>query len=209
MSPLPLLLPMGLYGIADAAFGEPVRLGTALYEGGCRVVQLRCKDWSSARRLEAAVALTRQADALGALLIINDDLETALRSGAHGLHLGQEDGPLAEARAALGPRRLIGRSTHSLSQVESANYEGANYIGFGPVFPTESKTDADPVVGLCALTDAVGRSRCPVVAIGGITEARLDQIRERRPHGWAVISDLLRHGQASTQRLRDAVPRFC
>ncbi len=210
----PGALPPGLYGIADAAFGDPVVLGGALYAGGCPVVQLRCKGWPAAERLAAATELLglareqRLAWAHEPLLIVNDDLEAARRSGAHGLHLGQDDGPLAEARALLGPAALIGRSTHTLAQVEAANQEGADYIGFGPVFPTGTKADADAVVGLELLAEAVHRSRCPVVAIGGITEARLSSVRARGARGWAVISDLLRHGRASPGGLRDAVRRF-
>lgn len=204
----PPVLPRGLYGIADAAFGDPLALGEALFAGGCAVVQLRCKGASTAERIELARRLVPMAEQRSALLILNDDLEAAARSGAHGLHLGQGDGPLAIARDRLGPSRLIGRSTHTLAQVEAAVAEGADYLGFGPVFATTSKPDADVVVGLAGLEAAVITSTLPIVAIGGITEERLFRVRHTGVHGWAVISDLLRHGRRTPEAIVDAVPRF-
>lgn len=189
-------LPSGLYGMADAAFGDPVPLSLALAAGGCGVVQLRAKGWSTRRRTRAARAIVEALRPLGVLVIVNDDVQAALQADAAGVHLGQDDGPLQPTRDLLGPVRLIGRSTHSLQEVDRAVREGADYLGFGPVFETGTKPDAQAVVGTALLASAVARSACPVVAIGGITAGRLPAVRDTGVHGWAIVSDLLRHAAA-------------
>lgn len=198
-------LPAGLYGMADAAFGDPVALGLALARGGCRVVQLRAKDLPPSDRLGLARGLVQALAPLQTLVIVNDDVAVAKASGAHGLHLGQEDGDLSRARAELGPDVLIGRSTHDLGQVAAAAAEGADYIGFGPVFATSTKALADPVVGLSGLAAACASSVLPVVAIGGITLADLPAVQASGAHGWAVISDLLRYAEKGPDALAEAV----
>lgn len=205
---MPPTLPPGLYGMADAAFGDPVALGRALARGGCRVVQLRAKQATSAERLALAVALRASLAGTDTLLVINDDVEVAARAGADGLHLGQGDGALREARARLGPSALIGRSTHSLAQVDAALAEGADYIGFGPVFPTRTKEDADPVVGVEGLAAACARSAVPVVAIGGIRLEHLPALVRSGAHAWAVVSDLLGRAGEGEQALVEAVGAF-
>lgn len=201
-------LPPGLYGMADATFGDPVLLGRALARGGCRVVQLRAKQATPAERLAMATALLQALADTGALLVVNDDVEVAARSGAHGVHLGQGDGELARARARLGPDALIGRSTHDLAQVDAAVAEGADYIGFGPVFPTRTKVDADPVVGLEGLARACARSGVPVVAIGGLRREELARLATCGAHGWAVVWDLLRHAVGGERALVEAAADF-
>ena len=189
-------LPAGLYAIADAGFGDPVALGAALYEAGCPLVQLRCKGWPDAATERAARALLDVARRHRAMLVINDRVEVAAAVGAHGLHLGQDDGDAVAARRALGPVALIGRSTHDLAQVEAACADPASidYVGFGPVFPTTTKADASAVRGVDRLASAVAASRVPVVAIGGITADNLEQVRSTRVHAWAVIAALFGAG---------------
>lgn len=185
-------LPRGLYAIADAGFGEPVALGIALVEAGCRVVQLRAKGWSGdavANAAEALLAVTRPA---GALLIVNDHPKVAAEVGADGVHLGQEDPPfdLDALRRSLRPGALIGRSTRTLEQVAAA--QDADYLGFGPVFATDTRPGLPPPRGVDMLAAAVRASTRPVVAIGGIDLDRLSEVRRAGPWGWAVISALLR-----------------
>ena len=134
------LLPLGLYGMADASQGDPLALGLWLFERGVRVVQLRAKGADTTALTDLARPLARRADAVGGMLIVNDSIEAAAAAGAQGVHLGQEDAPLAEARRALGPGAIIGRSTHTLAQVRAA--QGADYLGFGPVFGTRTKAIA-------------------------------------------------------------------
>jgi thiamine-phosphate pyrophosphorylase len=148
---------------------------------GSRVLQVRIKPVKPAP-VPFILAVARMARAVtaraGALLIINDHIDIALAVDADGVHLGQEDLPLAEARALVTrwrPERpfLIGVSTSSAEQVEAAVHGGADYIGFGPVYETATKVDPDPVQGIAGLAEAVRRAGAvPVVAIGGITPAR-------------------------------------
>jgi thiamine-phosphate pyrophosphorylase len=135
-----------------------------------------CRSGSSTpapRELLAAAQMARRVTrAAGALLIVNDRLDVALAADADGVHLGQDDLPLAAAIHALGAARarmLVGISTHDLAQVAAAVAGGADYLGFGPVFPTATKANPDPVVGLDGLRAACARAgQVPVVAIGGV-----------------------------------------
>lgn len=183
-------LPPGLYGMVDTAFGPPAAVTRALLAGGCRVLQLRAKTASTAERtrlVRELLPLTRPA---GALLIVNDDLEAARAGGADGLHLGQDDGSLARARDQLGPGAVLGRSTHDLDQVAQVDPE-ADYLGFGPVFPTATKATGYDPRGLELLGFAIARSPRPVVAIGGVSRSRLALVRGAGAQHWAVISDIL------------------
>ncbi len=120
------------------------------------------------------------------LFIVNDRPDIALESDADGVHVGQSDLSVAEVRAIVGSNRLVGLSTHALDQVVAANDAPVDYIGFGPLFATASKADADPVVGPNALKEAHRLSLRPVVAIGGLT---LERVRALTPyaHNAAVI----------------------
>lgn len=150
----------------------PVAAGGA----GATVLQVRLKPASTRQVLAAARRARAITRAAGALLIVNDRLDVALAVEADGVHLGQDDLPLADALAALGLRRaamLVGVSTHDLAQVAAAVRGGADYLGYGPVFATATKADPDPVVGLDGLARAVAAAApVPVVAIGGITLER-------------------------------------
>lgn len=137
-----------------------------------RVLQLRIKPEEPAPAGEL-VRIARRArrwcDEAGAALVVNDRIDVALAVGADGVHLGQTDLPLAEARRIAGSL-WIGVSTHDVDQVRAACAGGADYLGFGPVFATRTKRNPDPVQGLSGLRAAVAEARgLPVVAIGGIT----------------------------------------
>ncbi|MSP63217.1 MAG: thiamine phosphate synthase [Myxococcales bacterium] len=151
------------------------RLARALLDGGARILQLRMKGASAAALLAVVDEMRPLCRRREATLIINDRLDVALAGGADGVHLGQDDLPLAAARALAPPGFLIGVSTHGEAQAFAASDGGADYIGFGPVFATATKENPDPVVGLGALTALCRRVRIPVVAIGGIS---LDHVPE-------------------------------
>jgi len=185
-------LPRGLYAIADAAFGDPYTLGVGLAQAGCPVIQLRAKDWAQSDVASVARRLIEPLHQVGSQLIINDHTMVAVEVGADGVHLGQDDGSIAEARALLGPNALIGLSTHSIDQVQRANT--ANYIGFGPVFETTTKAAAGSARGIDALKEVVERSSLPVVAIGGINGENLASVRATGVHGWAIVRDLIGAG---------------
>ena len=182
-------LPRGLYAIADAGFGDPVTLGRALADAGARVIQLRCKGWPEAEVADAARALLPALRRQGAALIINDHLDVAVAGGADGVHLGQEDGPTALARARLPPGALLGRSTRTLEQVAEA--QDADYLGFGPIYATNTRPGLPPPRGVDLLAAAVRASARPLVAIGGISPENLPAVRATGVHAWAVIRALL------------------
>lgn len=161
----------GLYAIVDperCGGRDPVQVAEAILRGGCALLQVRAKRLDDRERLALMRAVRARAKARGVPFVVNDRPDLALLVGADGLHLGQEDLPIAEARRIVGAM-TIGRSTHDLDQVRAAVAEGADLIGFGPVFATTSKENPDPVVGLEGLAAAVRAAGVPVVAIGGIT----------------------------------------
>lgn len=186
----------GFYGIADLppAAGPAVArpLGELLAGAGACVVQLRQKGAEAALMLENARALGAVLLPRGIPLCVNDRLDVALAAGAAACHLGQEDLPLAAARAVAGGRLWIGISTHGRAQAEDALRGGADYLGFGPVFPTTGKADPDPVVGLEALAEVCRLARVPVVAIGGITVARAAEVAAAGASAAAAIGAVLR-----------------
>lgn len=195
MSTAPRSTPFrGLYAIIDlGACGvrDPLEVAEQVCAAGAQVVQLRAKRASGAEMLRVARRLAPVAKAWERTFIVNDRVDVALLADADGVHLGQDDLPVAAARRLLGPKRLIGLSTHHLAQVAAAQESGADYLGFGPVFATRTKDLPDPVVGLAGLAGATAASRLPVVAIGGITVERAASVRDAGAAAAAVISDLL------------------
>lgn len=147
---------------------DPVRTADGLLRGGAAVLQLRWKDGGDREQLALGRALAQKCRAADVPFVMNDRADLARLAEATGLHLGQDDLPVADARRVFsGP---VGLSTHDLDQVRAAR--GADLIGFGPVFATASKENPDPVVGLEGLRAACAESSCPVVAIGGLTAER-------------------------------------
>jgi len=183
-----MTLPRGLYGIADAGFGDPVALGTALGRAGVAVIQLRAKGVDRARVLAWAQAL--RAALPDVVLIANDDPTIARDAGLDGVHLGDDDPSIEEARKVLGPTAWVGRSTRSLEAVRA--YQHADYLGFGPVFATVTREGSPEPRGVRLLAEAVRSSSIPIIAIGGIDEANVVEVQATGVHGWAVVSALLR-----------------
>lgn len=165
----------GFYAVLDRDDEALAHQLVSAQGAGARVLQLRIKPDIPLTANELC-RLGRMARAVcdqhGAALIVNDRLDVALACEADGCHLGQDDLPLADARAALaacGRRLWLGISTHNLEQVRAAVAGGADYLGFGPVFATRTKANPDPVVGVAGLAEAVrAAGSVPVVAIGGI-----------------------------------------
>lgn len=157
----------GFYAVLDR---DDLQLARQLLgPGGAKILQVRRKPGTADEQLRLARLARELCDQHGALLIVNDRIDVALAAGADGVHLGQTDVPLAEARS-LAPKLLIGISTHDLAQVRAAVAGGADYLGYGPVYATRTKVNPDPVQGLVGLRAAVAAAGAiPVVAIGGIT----------------------------------------
>ncbi|MCQ4240286.1 thiamine phosphate synthase [Stutzerimonas stutzeri] len=161
----------GLYAITDStllADGRLLPYAEAALRGGARLLQYRDKSDNAATRLREADALRELCERHGATLVINDDAELAARLGV-GLHLGQEDGSLAAARALLGRRTIIGATCHaSIELAEQARREGASYVAFGRFFNSSTKPGA-PAATLEMLQQARQHIALPIVAIGGVT----------------------------------------
>lgn len=189
---MPFRFPSPVYPIADAGDGRDTpALVAALLAGGARLLQLRAKALPTGAFVALARAVKTATDRAGALLIINDRADIARLIDAAGVHLGQDDLPPADARAILGPDKVIGFSTHNLDQVDAGLRAGAiDYLAFGPIFATHSKRDPDPVQGLDALRAARARCPLPLVAIGGIDAATVPAVRAAGADAVAIIGAL-------------------
>jgi thiamine-phosphate pyrophosphorylase len=162
-----------------------------LAEHGVEFLQYRNKQISSHRLLEVTLALQEFARPRGVKIVVNDRPDVAAIAGTCAVHVGQTDLPIEETRKVVGPHALVGVSTHSLPQVEQADASSADYIAFGPVFATSTKADPDPVAGLEGLRAARNATRKPLVAIGGITLARADEVYGTGADCIAVARDVL------------------
>jgi thiamine-phosphate pyrophosphorylase len=165
-----------------------------LIKGGATCLQYRAKHVSAREQWNTAIELRRLTLNAGILFIINDRVDLALDCGADGVHLGQDDLPIASARrlAKRADREdlLLGRSTHSFEQAAEAEKEGANYIGYGPLFATQTKENNVPPVGAASLKDIVRWVSIPVVAIGGIKLDQLDGVAATGAQHCAVVTAL-------------------
>ena len=148
---------------------DHVAIAAAAAAGGADMIQLRDKSGDLRALLPQARAIQALCRAHGAIFIVNDRLDLALAAGADGVHVGQDDLPAESARHLLGPGRLLGVSTHDRAQAKAAEAAGADYIGFGPMFPTGTKETGYTPRGLEGLREIRAAVRLPVLAIGGIT----------------------------------------
>jgi thiamine-phosphate pyrophosphorylase len=180
------------YGMVDPASGhEPRALAEIYLDAGVKVMQLRLKDAPGRDLLAAARAITELCRARGATFIMNDRVDIAMLSGADGVHLGQEDLPLDAARRLVGSKMIIGISTHTIEQARAAEAGGAEYIGFGPMYSGGLK-EIVKGQGLETLRAVRSAVKIPIVAIGGITEARVPEILAAGADAAAIITDVVR-----------------
>ena len=188
-----------LYAILDTGVqpSQPwLTVLDALLDAGVRVVQYRHKEFFDRRHYDECALLARRAAERGACFFVNDRADIAVLSGARGVHLGQDDLPPEKARAVAGDNFYIGYSTHNLEQAVRALREPIDYLAIGPVFPTATKNNPDPVIGLemvrqlrAMMADSPTR-RIPLVAIGGITLENARAVMEAGADAVAVIRDL-------------------
>jgi thiamine-phosphate pyrophosphorylase len=191
---------------------EPLAVLAAFLAGGARILQLRDKTLSTGERLSLADAVVARAHAAGARVIVNDRADIARLSGADGVHVGQDDLTVDEARAILGPDAIVGLSTHDDEQIAAAARTSATYVAVGPIYGTVTKDTGYSARGLDLVRHAARHAGKPVVAIGGITLDRAPEVLAAGASSVAVISDLLRDDPATTvraflRRLGDAAPR--
>jgi thiamine-phosphate pyrophosphorylase len=156
--------------------------------GGADAIQFRQKDGSTRELIETARAMKALCARAGVAFIVNDRIDVAIASDADGVHLGQDDFPIALARRLLGDDRIIGGSAGNIEEALMCTADGADYIGFGPVFPTMSKDDAGPATGIEAIENLLKVVSLPVIAIGGINRENIPDVINAGAHGIAVIS---------------------
>lgn len=182
-----------IYPIIDSTVPEDraIQFAEQLAGAGVQLMQLRLKSASAAAMYAQARALLGYLDSRGVRLIVNDRPDIAAIAGAGGVHVGQDDLPVEAARQICGNTRWVGVSTHNLAQLREADLTSADYIAVGPVFPTASKSNPDPVIGVDLVHAARQLTRKPLVAIGGITAETAEQVYRAGADSLAVISDLI------------------
>ncbi len=182
---------IGLYVITPDGSEEEILAATQLaLKGGATIVQLRDKHSAFASQLSIAIKLRELCHTYAACFIVNDSVELALQSNADGVHLGQDDGDVAQARAQLGPDKIIGVSTQHVAHALRAQEQGADYIGCGSVYPTDTKGDAVHI-GVSELGRVCAAVEIPVVAIGGICAANLSEVIRHGACSAAVVSAVM------------------
>jgi len=189
-----------LYAIIDAALlkkTSELSFVEMMAESGVELLQYRNKRASSRELFEASQSISATLSRLAKpglykpRFIVNDRADIAVLANAQGVHVGQQDLNVEEARAIVGPDNLVGVSTHSLEQLDAADKTSADYIAFGPIFPTSSKENPDPVVGLDLLREARQHTQKPIVVIGGITLQRAAEVFRAGADSLAVARDLI------------------
>lgn len=195
-----------LYAVLDRSFfsDSDVLFSTAeeLLAGGVTLLQYRDKSGKARQIVQQARELKRRLGA-SVKLIMNDRADLCLAAGFDGVHVGQEDLSAEGARRVIGASLWLGVSTHNAEQVKEADKTSANYVAIGPVFPTASKANPDPVIGLEGVRQARALTRKPLVAIGGINRANCRLVIEAGADSVAVISDLMREpGKSAEDFLR-------
>jgi thiamine-phosphate pyrophosphorylase len=182
-----------LYAIIDPTLLtiSELDLAEALAAAGVELIQYRNKTASPRQFFEISRQFAGVLGPRGVRFIVNDRADIAVLADAGGVHVGQNDLSVEDARAVCGPNRWVGFSTHTLEQVAAADATSADYIAFGPIFPTATKKNPDPVVGTELLRKARQMTKKPLVAIGGITLERAPEVYRAGADSLAVIRDLI------------------
>jgi thiamine-phosphate pyrophosphorylase len=165
-----------------------LQLARLAIKGGVDTIQFRQKLGATREMIETARKLKQLCADNGVTFVVNDRIDVAIAAEADGVHLGQDDFPIPLARKLLGESRIIGGSAATLKEAQKCLAEGADYIGFGPVYPTASKEDAGPVAGIKLLKKAVEVIPLPIIAIGGISVKNTPEVIRAGAQGIAVIS---------------------
>ena len=198
-----------LYVLLSSALckGSVRELARAAIAGGADAIQLREKAISDAQFLALAAELRELTDETGRLLIVNDRADIAALIGADGLHLGQDDLPVSEARKLLRPGAIVGKSSHSIEEAHAAVNQGADYISVGPVFATTTK-ESTPVVGPELFQRAVSEIPLPLCPIGGINADNVGQLVAAGANRVAVCSAICcqKDPKAATEAIRHQLP---
>ena len=187
-------LPIGVYAITDSKSGKNKKFleyCEDLLKGGAKIIQYREKKRDLKLLLEEAKALRELTLKYNATFIVNDYLDIALLSEADGIHIGQDDLPIKDVRKILGENKIIGISTHNPQVAQQAIIDGADYIGVGPIFYTETKEDVCAPVTLEYLDFVNKNIKLPYVAIGGIKENNIDKVLAMGAKSICLVSELV------------------
>ena len=190
---MPSLVLPPLYAILDPEQTKgraPESVLRELLDGGAAILQLRVKTMAPSDFFQLAQRARAETRASGCKLIVNDRVDIALACDADGVHLGQDDLPLAVGRQLMGTK-IVGISTHDIDQAQEAELNGADYIGFGPMFGTTTKNTGYAARGIDMLRQIRAAVKLPIVAIGGINEQNVKQVWQAGADSAAIISDIL------------------
>jgi len=190
---MPSLVLPPLYAILDPEQTKgraPESVLRDLLDGGAAILQLRVKTMAPSEFFQLAQRARSETRARGCRLIVNDRVDIALACNADGVHLGQDDLPLAVGRQLMGTK-IVGISTHDIEQAQEAELNGADYIGFGPMFGTTTKNTGYAARGIDMLRQIRAAVKLPIVAIGGINEQNVKQVWQAGADSAAIISDIL------------------
>ncbi len=197
-------IPFGAYVITSE---EHVKIAGEACKGGARIIQYRDKKSSRRNMLEIADKIRKITKKFDSLFIVNDFIDIALISEADGVHLGQDDIPVNRARKITPEGFIIGVSTHSLEQARKAEKDGADYIGIGPVFSTPTKENYLPI-GLSTVRKVLQNVNIPVVTIGGINIANIDQLVKIGVRNVAMIREFQKNTLEKVKKVNFSLKRY-
>lgn len=184
-----------LYGITAEEYSlgrSNIEVVKEMIDAGIKVIQYREKQNKSAReKYQECLKIRQLTKEAGVTFIVNDSVDLALLSQADGIHIGQDDLPIKEVRKLVGPEMIIGLSTHSPQQAKEAIADGADYLGVGPLFTTQTKKDVCETVGLQYLDYVVKNHDIPFVAIGGIKLSNIAQVKKRGAKCICLITEIV------------------
>jgi thiamine-phosphate pyrophosphorylase len=169
-----------------------IEIARMAIRGSADVIQFRDKYMSTNELIETAKKIRKMCLKAGVLFIVNDRVDVAILSDADGVHLGIEDIPVKEARKLLGKNKIVGGTAHNLKEAIDAEKSGADYIGFGHIYPTGSKLKLTAPVGIEGLKKAVKKIKIPIFAIGGIGLNNVNEVAGTGVHGIAVIGSVVK-----------------
>jgi len=200
---------IGLYGILTDPLIGYERLAAVMVEKGLKIIQLRIKG-APVDIVERAARAVRAVVPPGVAFIVNDDPRIARDAGADGVHLGQDDAHIDEARAILGPDAIIGLSTHDPDQTRAACALGPAYIGVGPVFATPTKRNPDPMIGLHGMAAMLTLATVPAVVLGGIDHSNVHEVLAAGARNVCAVRCINRSADpgAEIDRLLRAIEEF-
>ncbi len=190
-----------LYPVISSEFcnGRSVcEILSGIASAGAKIVQIREKNISDLAMFELVKRCKEITDRYGMLLIVDDRLDIAMAAGADGVHLGQEDFSLAEARV-LAPEMLLGASTHNVEEIRKALAEGCSYLNMGPMFPTKTKSVACGALGLDRIEELKKFVRCPYSVMGGIKEHHLALLSRKGYKHIAMVTEITQAGDVASK----------